>query len=92
MQEVADALYAEEDWAGVLLAEPESLGVELITAEGVTMRVQVRTTNADQWRVGRELRMRLKERFAVEGIRTPPPLVSAVNGATANGATASSTR
>jgi moderate conductance mechanosensitive channel len=92
MQEVADALYAEEDWAGVLLAEPESLGVELITAEGVTMRVQVRTTNADQWRVGRELRMRLKERFAVEGIRTPPPLVSAANGATAGGATASGAR
>jgi small conductance mechanosensitive channel len=41
------------------------------------MRLQVRTTNADQWRVGRELRMRLKERFVAEGIRTPLPLLSA---------------
>src|SRR3712207_7792944 len=49
--------------------------VEQITAEGVFMRVQVRATNADQWRVGRELRMRLKERFAAEGIRTPTPLL-----------------
>jgi moderate conductance mechanosensitive channel len=77
MQEVADAMYAEGRWATVLLAAPESLGVEQITSEGVFMRLQVRTTNADQWRVGRELRMRLKERFVAEGIRTPLPLLSA---------------
>src|SRR3954452_21016499 len=80
MQEVADDMYAEEAWRGVLLAEPESLGVEQITAEGVFMRVQVRSTNADQWRVGRELRMRLKERFVAEGIRTPTPLLGASSG------------
>jgi small conductance mechanosensitive channel len=77
MQEVADAMYAEADWAVVLLAEPESLGVEQITAEGVFLRLVVRATNADQWRVGRELRMRLKERFVAEGFRTPLPLLSA---------------
>jgi moderate conductance mechanosensitive channel len=42
--------------------------------------VQVRSTNADQWRVGRELRMRLKERFVAEGIRTPMPLLGAASG------------
>jgi small-conductance mechanosensitive channel len=77
MQEVADAMYAEEEWAAVLLAEPESVGVEQITAEGVVMRLMVRSTSADQWRVARELRLRLKERFAAEGIRTPPPRVAA---------------
>jgi small conductance mechanosensitive channel len=82
MQEVADAMHAEEEWAAVLLAEPESLGVEQITSEGVFLRIQVRTTNADQWRVGRELRMRLKERFVAEGIRTPLPLLAAA-GSTA---------
>ncbi|SOE02303.1 mechanosensitive ion channel family protein [Blastococcus haudaquaticus] len=82
MQEVADAMYAEEEWAEVLLAEPESLGVEQITSEGVFLRLQVRSTNADQWQVGRELRMRLKERFVAEGIRTPLPLLtSAATGA-----------
>jgi small conductance mechanosensitive channel len=77
MQEVADALYAEEEWAGVLLSEPESLGAEQISAEGVVMRLQVRTTTGDRLRVARELRMRLKERFADEGIRTPVPLLTA---------------
>jgi small conductance mechanosensitive channel len=76
MQEVADAMYAEDEWAAVLLAEPESLGVEQITAEGVFLRLVVRATNADQWRVGRELRMRLKERFVAEGFRTPLPLLT----------------
>jgi moderate conductance mechanosensitive channel len=80
MQEVADAMHAEEQWGPALLAAPESLGVEQITSEGVFMRVQVRSTNADQWRVARELRMRLKERFVAEGIRTPLPLLGALAG------------
>jgi small-conductance mechanosensitive channel len=83
MQEVADEMYAEEEWAAVLLAEPESLGVEQITAEGVFLRLVVRSTNADQWRVGRELRMRLKERFVAEGFRTPLPLLTGSSGAPA---------
>jgi small-conductance mechanosensitive channel len=81
MQEVADALYAEDEWTDVLLAEPESLGVEQITTEGVFLRLVVRTTNVDQWRVGRELRMRLKERFVAEGFRTPAPLLGSVSAA-----------
>lgn len=77
MQEVGDAVYAEEGWSDVLLGEPESLGVESITPQAIVMRLQVRTTNADQWRVGRELRMRLQERFAAEGIRIPVAPLSA---------------
>src|SRR4051794_41248622 len=76
MQEVADDMYGELDWSEVMLAEPESLGVESITAAGVTMRVQVRTTNTDQWRVARELRQRLTERFVAEGFRAPAPVLA----------------
>lgn len=81
MQEVADEMYAEDEWGAVLLAEPESLGVEQITAEGVFLRLVVRSTNVDQWRIGRELRMRLKERFVAEGFRTPVPLLGTATGA-----------
>jgi small conductance mechanosensitive channel len=77
MQEVADQMHADEAWSDVLLAPPESLGAEDVTAQGVVMRVQVRTTSAAQWRAGRELRMRLSERFVAEGIRTPSPLLAA---------------
>ena len=41
---------------------------------------QLRTTNADQWRVGRELRMRLQERFATEDIRIPVMVTPAAVG------------
>src|SRR3954470_15563014 len=81
MQEVADAMYAEEEWAGVLLSEPESLGVESITTAGVTLRLTVRTTNADQWRVGRELRQRLNERFVAEGFKAPAPVLTGASSA-----------
>ena len=47
------------------------------SAQGVVMRVQVRSTSDAQWRVGRELRMRLAETFLAEGIRTPSPLLAA---------------
>jgi small conductance mechanosensitive channel len=77
MQQVADALYADADWSDVLLSPPESLGVEDVTAAGVVLRVQVRSTSADQWRVARELRLRLTERFVTEGIRTPAPVLAA---------------
>ncbi|MEJ7665313.1 MAG: mechanosensitive ion channel family protein [Hymenobacter sp.] len=73
MKEVADGLRAEPDWSGAMLADPQDLGVESITAEGITLRLQVQTTTADQWRVARELRLRIKERFDSDGIRTPPP-------------------
>ncbi|MPQ97370.1 mechanosensitive ion channel [Modestobacter sp. I12A-02628] len=81
MQEVADGLAADDAWGALLLAAPESLGVETITPQGISMRLVVRTTNADQWRIARELRMRLTERFAVEGIRTPPALMGAAPAA-----------
>ncbi|WP_245160324.1 mechanosensitive ion channel domain-containing protein [Blastococcus sp. CT_GayMR20] len=83
MQEVADAMYADEDWAPVLLAEPESLGVEQISAEGVLLRLVVRSADADRWRVDRELRMRLTERFVAEGIRRPQPLLAGATSAAA---------
>src|SRR3954451_13146482 len=81
MQEVADAMYAEQEWSDVLLAEPESLGVESITTAGVTLRLTVRTTNADQWRVGRELRQRLNERFVAEGFKAPAPVLAGASSA-----------
>ncbi|MBA2390144.1 MAG: mechanosensitive ion channel family protein [Geodermatophilaceae bacterium] len=73
MKEVADQLKADPDWSESMLDDPQDLGVEAITAEGIMLRLQVRTSTADQWRVARELRLRIKERFDADGIRTPPP-------------------
>lgn len=67
---VADGLW-EEDAA--ILAEPEMWGVEELGASGITLRLVVKTTPSEQWRVSRELRQRIKLAFDEEGIEIPFP-------------------
>ena len=62
---------AEEDQH--VLEEPEVWGVEVLGATGVTIRLVVKTTPAEQYRVSRLLRQRLKETFEREGIEIPSP-------------------
>ena len=70
IKRVADALWHEDD--GVL-EEPELWGVEQLGAHGVMMRLVVKTTPSQQWRISRELRERIKAAFDEEGIEIPFP-------------------
>jgi small-conductance mechanosensitive channel len=79
MHEAAQGLADEDSWKPDLLAPPESLGVEQITSNGLTLRVTVKTTSAAQWRVARELRGRVSEALDDAGI---------VSGATQSGSVA----
>ena len=63
MKATADELWQDEEWQDVVLDEPQYLGVEQITADAVVLRLTVKTRPGEQWRVGRELRRRIKERF-----------------------------
>jgi len=73
LTEVAEDLWADEDLAGVLVEQPEFWGVEAMTAEGITLRMTVKTAPTEQARVARELRSRVKARFDHEGIAMPVP-------------------
>ncbi len=75
LQEVGDQLVQDENWADTVLGDAESLGVEQITASAIILRLQVRTTTADQWRVARELRQRIAQRFAELDIASPLPIM-----------------
>jgi small-conductance mechanosensitive channel len=68
MKNVADDLRQDDDWTDAVIEEPQMLGVERIGEEGVVLRLTVKTRPLEQWRVGRELRRRLKERLDAEGI------------------------
>jgi moderate conductance mechanosensitive channel len=70
IKRVADAVWQEDD--GVL-EEPELWGVEQLGAHGVMLRLVVKTTPSQQWRVSRELRERIKAAFDEEGIEIPFP-------------------
>ncbi|MEY2571039.1 MAG: moderate conductance mechanosensitive channel, partial [Acidimicrobiaceae bacterium] len=66
IQEVAEGLYQEPEWEPMLLEPPEVWGVEALAPDGVSIRLVIKTKPAEQFKVMRELRIRLKERFDVE--------------------------
>ena len=67
----ADALYHDEEWIDLLLEEPELWGVELLAADSVDIRLVLKTKPGMQWKVMRELRIRLKEALDAAGIEIP---------------------
>ncbi|MBM7789511.1 mechanosensitive ion channel family protein [Tenggerimyces flavus] len=71
---VAAALATEEDWAGKVIEAPKVVGIEGVSGLAVTLRVIGKCTANEHFSVQRELRQRLKDAFAVEGIRVPQPV------------------
>ncbi|MEY3362313.1 MAG: hypothetical protein RL531_2032 [Actinomycetota bacterium] len=68
LQAATAALMADDATRADLLAPPEVLGVESMTAERVVVRVSVRTTSDQQWRVARALRGQVKAALEAAGI------------------------
>lgn len=62
-----------EKWHDVILEEPEVWGVENLGADGVTIRVAVKTLPGKQFPVARHLRARIKGAFQEAGIEIPFP-------------------
>ncbi|WP_369053322.1 mechanosensitive ion channel family protein [Kineococcus terrestris] len=73
LQRIGDRLAAEEAWKPLVLARPEVWGVEQMAADGVVLRMVVKTAPLQQWAVQRELRRRIKAAFDAEGIEFPFP-------------------
>ena len=83
----AAALARDQAWADALLGPPEVLGVEAVSAEGITIRVVARTQSRRDDAVARELRARLGTRLRREGIAlAKAPTRSAPSGAESAGA------
>lgn len=70
IKEVADKLWKEDP---AVLEEPEMWGVEQLGASGIVLRLVVKTTPKEQWRVARQLRERIKAAFDAQGIEIPFP-------------------
>jgi small conductance mechanosensitive channel len=65
---VTDQVWHDPDFASVILAEPNVLGVESLAPGRVVIRVVVRTRPQEQWRVERELRVKIKSALDEAGI------------------------
>jgi moderate conductance mechanosensitive channel len=72
MQAVADELVAEDEFNEAILEEPKLLGVEQIDVDKVVLRLTVKVSPADQWRVARTLRQRIADRLDENGVRRAP--------------------
>jgi moderate conductance mechanosensitive channel len=71
--EVCHGLWDSEEFRSKVMEEPEVWGVERMEADGVAVRVAIKTAPLEQWAVARELRERIKARFDQEGIEIPLP-------------------
>jgi small-conductance mechanosensitive channel len=63
MHDAAMAMYGDERWQTSFMSEPEVLGVESLGREETVIRVVARVRPLEQWRVGRELRGRIRRGF-----------------------------
>jgi small conductance mechanosensitive channel len=79
VQEVANDLWRDDEFDGVVIEEPEIWGVEAVTPDAITLRLTLKTAPMEQWRVGRVLRERIKARFDHEGIQAPYPTSVVMN-------------
>jgi small-conductance mechanosensitive channel len=71
IKRVADELWHDPAWAGRVLEEPEVWGVEELAADGVTIRLVVKTLPAEQFKLLRELRVRIKQALDAAGVEIP---------------------
>jgi len=73
IRQTAVNMAREEQWASVILEEPEMWGVDKLGDNGISLRLVVKTMPLEQWRTGRELRRRIKRAFDEMGIDIPFP-------------------
>jgi len=73
IKRVADGVWQDPAWSGQVLEEPEVWGIEDLGADGVTIRLVVKTQPSEQFSVMRELRARLKHALDDAGVEIPFP-------------------
>lgn len=73
LEEVGSKLYRDREHGHLLLDVPEVWGVEELAADGVLIRVVVKTKPGEQWTASRLLNERIKYAFDENGIEIPFP-------------------
>jgi len=68
LTEVGAAYADEQDARGLVLETPQVWGVQSMTADGMTLRMVVKTAPRQQWLVAREVRRRIIDRMRRDGI------------------------
>ncbi|MFF0386393.1 mechanosensitive ion channel family protein [Streptomyces sp. NPDC004286] len=73
LEDAGRTLRQDPAFSGVLLEDPSVWGVQSLDADGVVVRLAVKTVPLQQWSVTRELRRRVKDALDAAGIDIPFP-------------------
>jgi small conductance mechanosensitive channel len=80
LRAVGGDLRDDPEFGAAILEPLEVLGVDGFGDSQVTIKIRFKTMPLEQWRVGRELRRRIKKAFDAQGIEIPFPHVSVYFG------------
>lgn len=75
-ERAANAECAEPKIASKVIAPPEMLGVQSVTAEGVLMRLTIKTRPGEQWAVQRAVAAEVKTQLDAAGVPAPFPFTA----------------
>ncbi|WP_445627464.1 mechanosensitive ion channel domain-containing protein [Nostoc sp. DSM 114167] len=73
LRQVSQQLYSEPEWRDRLPELPEVLGIDDLSHTGMLVRVWIKTAAMEQWRVGREFRLRVRLAFEANNIEIGRP-------------------
>lgn len=73
LRQVSQQLYSEPEWRDRLLELPEVLGIDELSHSGMLVRVWLKTAPMQQWSVGREFRLRVRQAFEANNIQMGSP-------------------
>ncbi|EDX83269.1 transporter, MscS family [Synechococcus sp. PCC 7335] len=84
LDEVAQTLYNDPEWHDKMLAEPKVLGIDSVSHSGMAITIMIQTKPAQQWGVGRELRLRVRRAMSENNIDIGTPRTAFVKPAVEN--------
>ncbi len=73
MTQVAARMQSEPEWGEKFLEPAEILGVDEVSNEGILVHLIIKTQPSQQWSVGREFRLRVKQALDEAGISVGIP-------------------
>jgi small conductance mechanosensitive channel len=83
LDDTARAVCSDPQWADTVIDEPTVLGVELMGADAVTVRVRVKTQPGQQWAIERALRVAFADALSANNVPLPPRATGTQPGAPA---------
>jgi len=79
LQNICDKIYNDPDWKGKFIEKPSPQGILSFGDSAVNYRIIAKTESGQQWGIGRELNIRIKNEFDKNGIEIPYNYLNVIN-------------